>query len=109
MTNGLVRSAATALLLVLATSSRSEEDLDLMSAPPLAELPGGSLFDQADCNCSCRPGGFWFAGAEATMLQATVRSGGQITASFSDISRPASHSAANAASPNAARRVAKVR
>ena len=50
--------------------------------------------DYLDDDCCCRRGGFWFAGAEATMLQTVVRSGGVITASFSDTTAPGVSTAA---------------
>src|SRR3954466_7352078 len=97
MTNGLVRSAAVALSVAFAFSlggpamsfaEEAKEEVDLLGAPEIAEAPSGSLLEDADCSCCCRGAGFWFAGVEATLLQTIVRSGGHITASFSDTTAP---------------------
>jgi hypothetical protein len=99
-TNGLVRCAALALSVALATANFAEDAVDSISesvstsfsesltASDTADASSGSLLDEANCNCCCRGSRFWFAGAEATMLQANVRSGGLLTASFSDTTAP---------------------
>ncbi len=77
----------------------------LMLALPTAVFAGDVAFESGlddpstachvgDCDDCCRRGGYWFAGVEATMLQADVTSGGIITASFSDTTAPGVSTAA---------------
>jgi hypothetical protein len=83
MTKDLVGRAILALSLALPMTGFAE-DMEFLSG--LDDPSTASDFD--DCDGCCRHGGFWFAGAEATMLQTVVHTGGIITASFSDTTAP---------------------
>ncbi len=103
-TNGMVRRAAVALSFVVASTSLAWTSLAEEAVESISDSISASLSESAsdansantslgsmlgdNCCCCCPSGGFWFAGAEATMLQANVRSGGIITASFSDTTAP---------------------
>src|SRR5262245_52953100 len=89
MTKDLVGRAILALCLALPMTGFAE-DIEFLSG---LDDPSTDC-DYADCDCGCRHGGFWFAGAEVTMLQTVVRSGGVITASFSDTTAPGVSTAA---------------
>jgi hypothetical protein len=89
MTKDLVARATLALLLALPLTGWAE-DVEFLSG--LDEPSPSSLCD--DCDGCCPHGGYWFAGVEATMLQAVVRTGGVITASFSDTTAPGVSTAA---------------
>src|SRR5690242_19520719 len=99
-TNGLVSGAATALVLGLASLCGAEEEVALLSEQTFVsdsdtDQPLSTcLSDELDCAGCCRRGGFWFAGTEATMLRTAVRTGGHITASFSDTTAPGVSTAA---------------
>jgi len=79
-----------ALSLGWAATSFAAGDIQTLSELDTTEASGESLLaaGDGDCDCCCRGAGFWFAGAEATLLQTIVRSGGHITASFSDTTAP---------------------
>lgn len=97
-TNGLVRGACCALAMAIApaTFANEAEKSDVQLTSMLDECNSVAL----DCACNecqeCFEGcgtsaggcGFWFAGAEATILNVNARSGGIITASFSDTTAP---------------------
>ncbi len=103
-TNGLVRGLALALGLAISQPCIAAGSVDSVS-PSTAYATDGvmqtSLLDEAaagydccdscDCvSCGCDPQRmpFWFAGTEATILNVFSRSGGRITASFSDTTAP---------------------
>ena len=88
MTKDLVACALFALILALPLNGLTE-DVEYLSG---LDDPASCQFDEGDC--CCHRSGFWFAGAEATMLSADVRSGGAITASFSDTTAPGVSTAA---------------
>jgi hypothetical protein len=97
-TNGLVRGACCALALAIAPATHAAEskpsDIQLTSMLEKCDEVEASC---ACCECEesfgCGAGagdrdGFWFAGTEATILNVNARSGGIITASFSDTTAP---------------------
>ncbi len=89
MTKDLVGCAMLALTLALPWTGLAE-DVEFLTG---LDDPSAACHSH-NADCGCRPGGYWFAGAEATMLQAVVRSGGTITASFSDTTAPGVSTAA---------------
>jgi hypothetical protein len=84
MTKDLVAHAAFALGLALASPVLAA---DVAFQSGLEAPPTSCDLDDVYCDC-CRSRGYWFAGAEATMLQTVVTTGGTITASFSDTTAP---------------------
>jgi hypothetical protein len=98
--NGLVGSAVLALLSTLGSVSYGAEAVDTMDLVNFDDVELTSLMSDCDCvatdecansiSCSAAAGRtpFWFAGTEFTLLNVTARSGGIITASFSDTTAP---------------------
>jgi hypothetical protein len=101
-TNGLVGGALIALLSTLGSVCCGAESVDTMDLVNLDEVELTSLLNDCtpecggcdECassiSCSAAAGRtpFWFAGMEATILNVNARSGGIITASFSDTTAP---------------------
>jgi hypothetical protein len=102
--NGLVGSAVLALLSTLGSVSYGAEAVDTMDLVNFDDVELTSLMSDctgadcvvSDCDCansiSCSAAAgrtpFWFAGTEMTILNVMARSGGIITASFSDTTAP---------------------
>lgn len=109
-TNGLVLGIACALALAFASysaaseSSSSDDAVDSLEASESNAVQLTSMLEEcdaaaADCACAeceqslgCSTAAgrtpFWFAGTEMTILNVNARSGGIITASFSDTTAP---------------------